>query len=201
MKNILAKSSGASIVNYTVFSKLSLLTLIAFFSCLSAVHAQSLRDSLFAGKLKADTSKTYVSKDTGKFVAPKVYDPSAVQPDAKKGEVAKLDESMPDSLNKNFYSRQKVFKRFLDVNTTVISQEASDTKKVKKAEYTVSIEYEIGLNGKITTTSVSSNPPNDYIVQQVTDLMKRAPTLAAPIYSDGQPRKLKSQQTITIVKK
>jgi len=47
------------------------LFILLFFT--SSVIAQSLRDSLFGGKLKADTNKTFVSKDTGKYVAPKIY--------------------------------------------------------------------------------------------------------------------------------
>ena len=202
MKNIWAKSSEESTANFMGYSK-KLGSCFLFLSLFitSSVTAQSLKDSLFAGKLKADTSKTYVSKDTSKYVPPKVYNPSAVQGNTKRNEVAKLDESMPDSLNKNFYTKQKFWKRWIDNNTTIISQEAADTKKVKKGEYSIDVEYQIGLNGKITTTSVTCNPPNEYLTQQVTDLMKRAPTLSPPIYSDGQPRTLNATQTITIVKK
>ncbi|MFI5185559.1 MAG: hypothetical protein ACHQF0_02475 [Chitinophagales bacterium] len=204
MKSILVKSSAGSTVNYMDYSKkvrFCFLFIFLFFS--SSLMAQSLKDSLFGGKLKADTSKTYVSKDTGKYVAPKVYNPSGtVQGETKKNEVAKLDDaSMPDSLNKNFYAKQKTWKRFIDVNTTIISQEAVDTKKVRKGQYTMDVEYTIGLNGKISTTNVTCNPPNEYLVQQVTDLMKRAPTLSPPVYSDGKPRPLNATQTITIVKK
>lgn len=203
MKNILEKSSAGSTANYMgYFKTIRLFFLFTFLFFGSSMMAQSLKDSLFGGKIKADTSKTYVSKDTSKYVAPKVYNPSAgVQGDAKKNEVAKLDESMPDSLNKNFYARQKVWKRFIDINTTIISQEAADTKKVRKGQYAIDVEYVIGLNGKITTSSITCNPPNEYLAQQVTDLMKRAPTLSAPVYSDGKPRPLNATQTITIVKK
>lgn len=203
MKNILAKSSAELTANCTVYSKkIGACFLFVFLFFTSSVIAQSLRDSLFGGKLKADTSKTYVSKDTGKYVAPKVYNPSAtLQGETKKGEVARLDPSIPDSLNKNFYSKQKTWKRFIDVNTTIISQQAADTKKVRKGEYAIDVEYTIGLNGKITTTNITCNPPNEFLLQQVTDLMKRAPTLAPPVYADGNPKPLNATQTITIVKK
>jgi len=177
----------------------------------SSVKGQRLRDSLFAGKLKVDTGKTFVSKDTGKYVAPKVYDAgtastttnakSTSSTGIKKDEIIKPDESMPDSLNKTFYQKQKLWKRFIDVNTPIITQQADDTKKVKKGEYTVEVEYEIGLNGRVTTTGVTCTPNNDFLVEQVTELMKRAPVLAPPIYSDGQPHKLSAKQTITILKK
>ena len=161
---------------------------------------QRLRDSLFAGKLKADTNKTFVSKDTTKYIPPVVYN-ATVSPETKKGEVNKLDESIPDSLNKTFYAKQKTWKRFIDINTTIISQQAADTKKVKKGEYSIEIEYEIGLNGRVSTTGITCSPPNEFLTQQFTELMKRPPILAAPIYSDGKPRTLAAKQSVNISKK
>ena len=185
--------------------------LVSLMFITSSVMAQRLRDSLFGGRLKADTGKTFVSKDTGKYVAPKVYDAgtssSATTPtttsssNPTKAVIAKPDASMPDSLNKTFYQKQKLWKRFIDVNTPIIAQQADDTRKVKKGEFTVDIEYEIGLNGRVTTTGVTCTPLNEFLVEQVTELMKRAPVLSPPIYSDGQPHKLNAKQSITIVKK
>ena len=204
MKNILEKSSAGLIVSCMGYSrkkiKISLLFIFLFFS--SAVMAQTLKDSLFGGKIKADTGKTFISKDTSKYVPPKVYNAApSIQGETKKNEIAKLDESMPDSLNKTFYAKQKTWKRFIDVNTSIISQQAADTRKVKKGQYTIDIEYEIGLNGRVTTTGVTCNPPNEYLGEQVTEFMKRPPILSAPVYSDGKPRKLTATQTITIIKK
>ena len=178
-----------------------LLFLYSFLFFASSVMGQSLRDSLFGGKLKMDTNKIAVSKDTGKYIPPKVYNASAPT-DAKKGEVNKLDEpTMPDSLNKTFYAKQKTWKRFIEINTGIISQQADDTKKVKKGEYIIDIDYEIGLNGKVKANEIVCNPPNEFLIEQVTELMKRVPTLAPPIYSDGKPKPLLAKQSITITKK
>ena len=182
------------------------LLIICGLVCAVSIQAQSrLRDSLFAGKLKADTGSTYVSKDTSKYVAPVaiISEPVSGVPGAKKTtEVPKLDEAiMPDSLNKSYYSRQRVWKRFIESNTVIINQNANDTKKVKKGEYQVEIQFEIGVNGKVATNSVSSNPPNEFLVEQFTELMKRAPLLAAPVYADGKPRPMPVTQTVSIVKK
>src|SRR5690242_11115965 len=106
--------------------------LIGLIFITSSAIGQRLRDSLFAGKLKADTGKTFVSKDTGHYVAPKVYDAgsststaTSVSPGGiKKDEIVKPDASMPDSLNKTFYQKQKLWKRFIDVNTPIITQQA-----------------------------------------------------------------------------
>jgi hypothetical protein len=108
---------------------------------------------------------------------------------------------MPDSLNKLFYSKQKLWKRFIESNTQIISQQADDTKKVKKGTYQVDVEYEIGINGKVSTKNVTCNPPNEFLTEQVTEMMKRTPVLSPPIYSDGKPRPLAATQPITIVKK
>jgi len=163
--------------------------------------AQSLRDSLYSGKMKADTGKTVVSKDTGKYVPSKVYEIPATQAQIKNGEIIKPDESMPDSLNKNFYAKQKTWKRFIDINTGIISQQTDETKKVKKGGYSIEIEYEIGLNGRIKTTAITCDPPNEFLTEQVTELMKRAPVLFPPVYADGKPRTLNAKQAITIIKK
>ena len=100
-----------------------------------------------------------------------------------------------------FYSKQKYWKKFIENNTQIISQAADDTKKVKRGSYQIDIDYEIGLNGRITTKGITCNPPNEFLTEQVTDLMKRAPVLAPPIYSDGKPRTLAATQPITIIKK
>ena len=186
---------------------MKILFLVIFSVSLTTVMGQQrLRDSLYGGRLKADTGKTFVSKDTSKYVVMKNENVSA-QPSGEKTKadpnagIIKLDESMPDSLNKLFYSKQKLWKRFIESNTQIISQAADDTKKVKKGTYQIDVEYEIGLNGRITTKGVTCNPPNEFLTEQVTDLMKRAPVLSPPIYSDGKPRALPATQGITIVKK
>jgi hypothetical protein len=184
--------------------KVSVLIVSLFFT-FSTFAQKTLRDSLYGGKLKADTGMTFVSKDTSKYVVLKNENVSS-QP-AEKGKnnasvaVIKPDESMPDSLNKLFYAKQKFWKKFIENNTQIISQQADDTRKVKKGTYQVDVEYEIGLNGKITTKNITCNPPNEFLMEQVTELMKRTPTLAPPIYSDGKPRTMAATQPITIIKK
>jgi len=185
--------------------KICLLILFAL-SFSHAISQQRLRDSLYGGRLKADTGKTFVSKDTTKYVVLKNETVSSQTDENKKGStnttgINKPDESMPDSLNRLFYSKQKLWKRFIETNTQIISQQADDTRKVKKGTYEIEVEYEIGLNGKLTTKGITCNPPNEFLIEQITELMKRPPVLSPPIYSDGKPRVLPAKQTITIVKK
>ena len=87
------------------------------------------------------------------------------------------------------------------MNTQIVSQAADDTRKVKKGEYSIEIEYEIGLNGKVAITGITCSPNNAFLIEQVTAFMSRPPVLSPPIYSDGKPKKLLAKQPITIVKK
>jgi hypothetical protein len=184
--------------------------IIFSFSLFSAMAQRSLRDSLYGGKLKADTGRTFVSKDTSKYVpvvpvknATISSEPGEKKKSDNKAEIInKLDDAtMPDSLNKLYYSKQRLWKKFIENNTQIISQQANDTRKVKKGEYSIEIEYEIGLNGRITTKGITCSPPNEFLTEQVTELMKRTPVLSAPIYNDGKPRAISATQPITIIKK
>ncbi|MBC7949144.1 MAG: hypothetical protein H7Y42_14765 [Chitinophagaceae bacterium] len=167
-----------------------------------SLGAQSLKDSLYGGKLRNDAGKTAVSTDTGKYVAPIRNETISSQPsDNKKIEVKKLDENMPDSLNKLYYAKQKSWKRFIENNVSIISQEAESNRKVKKGEYNVEIEYEIGLNGRVTTKEITVVPHNEFIVEKVQQMMMRPPVLSPPIYADGKPRIGLQKQPMTIVKK
>ena len=166
---------------------------------------QRLRDYLYGGKLKADTGKTFASNDTSKYVVLKNETISSQPGEKPKTSIStpvnKPDESMPDSLNKLFYAKQRLWKKFIENNTQIISQQADDTRKVKKGTYQIEVEYEIGVNGRISTRGIVCNPPNEFLLEQVTELMKRTPVLSPPIYSDGKPRPLAATQPITIVKK
>ena len=175
--------------------------LFGFLFFTSSVIAQSLKDSLFGGKLKADTGKTLVSKDTSKYVERKNENISSQPAENKMVESSMPDNSIPDSLNKLYYAKQKVWKRFIEINTTIISQQADDSRKVKKGKYLMEVEYEIGLNGRITTSGITCSPQNEFLIQQVTELMKRTPVLSPPVYNDGKPGKLNAKQPITITKK
>jgi hypothetical protein len=169
----------------------------------SGAMGQSLKDSLYGGKLKAPVGHTAVSKDTGKITVTRGEVISS-QPGEKKvetAEVKRTDDTMPDSLNRLYHSKQKLFKRFIESNVAIISQEAESTRKVKKGEYLIEVDYEIGLNGRVTTTGITSTPHNDFLLEKVRELMARPPVLSPPVYGDGKPRKAYQKQPITIIKK
>jgi hypothetical protein len=116
-------------------------------------------------------------------------------------EVQKPDDTMPDSLNKLYYAKQKAWKRFIDQQTMIIAQQADETRKVKKGEYYIEFDYEIGLNGRVKVSNVTCSPKNEFLVETVTDIMSRPPVLAPPVYGDGKPRAVSAKQQMTILKK
>lgn len=116
-------------------------------------------------------------------------------------EMQKPDDTMPDSLNKLYYAKQKAWKRFIDQQTMIITSQADESRKVKKGEYYIEFDYEIGLNGRVKSSNIICNPQNEFLVATVTDILSRTPVLAPPVYGDGKPRPLSAKQQITILKK
>lgn len=180
----------------------------------SSMKAQSLKDSLFSGKLKnphkqaeaaKDSAKAAVASDTltKKNDSVAKTDPISSAPVENKGEteVQKPDDTMPDSLNKLYYAKQKAWKRFIDQQTMIITQQADDSRKVKKGEYYIEFDYEIGLNGRVKASNITCSPKNDFLVETMTDILSRPPVLAPPVYGDGKPRAVSAKQQITILKK
>lgn len=176
--------------------------ILIFLFCTVSAMAQSLRDSLFSGKLKNPLKQTEISKDTAKKAIMGNDTVSSVLVE-KKAEtvVQKQDDTMPDSLNKLYYAKQKAWKRFIDQQTMIISQLADENRKVKKGEYYIEFEYGIGINGRVKTSNITCSPKNEFLIETVTDIMSRPPVLAPPVYGDGKPRAISARQQITILKK
>jgi len=209
MKNISAKSYKKLTANYTACSSFSrrLLFSFLFLAIAGSTRAQTLKEKLYGGQIRADTGTVVISGDTSKYVvrenAPITAAPIISSGPGKRQEAAPVvtDNSLPDSLNKLYYSKQKLWKRFLESNVAIITDQANDSRKVKKGTYQVEIEYEIGLNGRVTTRAITIEPNNPFLLDQFTQLMARTPVLSPPVYSDGKPRISVAKQPITVVKK
>lgn len=205
----------------------------------SSLSAQSLKDSLFSGKLKNPLKQAELARDSAQkaakdsmdlaagvkkdsasnpAVSPSASAPSSavspsaegVIPDAQAATTAPATATvnslpdaseLPDSLNRTYHAKQKAWKRYIDQQTTIISAQADETRKVRTGEYYVEFDYQIGLNGRVKVSNITCSPQNEFIVQQVTDAMTRTPVLAAPIYADGKPRIVNAKQQMTILKK
>lgn len=194
----------------------------------SSLTAQSLKDSLFSGKLKNPLKQSEAAKDSARKAAkdsvevttkqdagtpvttenktavdapntPSVNNPVTANTPAT--EAQGQAEILPDSLNRLYVAKQKAWKRFIDQQTLIIATQADESRKVKRGEYYIEFDYEIGLNGRVKTSNVTCSPQNEFLLQAITDALTRTPILAPPLYSDGKPRTVSAKQQMTILKK
>lgn len=176
-----------------------ILLLIAFFTS-SGCFAQSLRDSLFSGKLKADSALVAKSK---------VNEQKAKTDSIRRSEVDSLKKIGADttqlqtSVEKpaiKYSDNNKIWKKFVDEYTKIINAEVLPAKKIKKGGYTITLEYEIGTDGVVTTKNIICDPKSEYLVEQIKErMMANAPQLA-PMISNGTPRKSSKRQILVFVK-
>lgn len=179
---------------------------LALVSTSIATRAQTLKEKLYGGQIKADTGAVFVSKDTSKYVvkenpvitaAPVVAGQKQQEPAPQ---LANNDQNFPDSLNKLYLSRQRLWQRFITSNVAIITDEAKGSRKVKKGVYDIEIEYEIGLKGRVVTRSITCEPNNPFLLEKFTELMTRPPVLSPRIHADGQPRVSVQKQPVRIEK-
>jgi len=172
-----------------------------FFAFLaSACFAQSLKDSLFSGKLKVDSALLIKSKVN--VTKPAVDSTRKAGPDSIKKTVADSSGKQinPEKPELKFSDNSKIWKKFVDQYTASITTEISSSKKIKRGTYSVMIDYEIGTDGVITTKNVTCTPGSDYLVEQVKEnMMPNAPHLV-PLVRDGVARKSVKRQMIVFTK-
>lgn len=171
------------------------LILVLFISS-TCFSQKSLRDSLFSGKLKADSAlvaKSKVVKDSTKKTE---IDPStgktAVDPAIKQNSAEKTELKYSDN--------NRTWKKFVDEYTRIINTEMLTTKKIKKGGYTVTLEYEIGTDGVVSTKNIICDPKSENLVNLIQErMMPNAPQLA-PQVVNGAPRKSSKRQILVFVK-
>ena len=172
------------------------LILLAVLFISSTCFAQkSLRDSLFSGKLKADSALVASSK--------------VVKDSAKKTEADQLNKTVADtSVMQNgsakpelkYSDNNKTWKKFTDEYNKIITAEMATTKKIKKGGYTVTLEYEIGTDGVVSTKNIICDPKSEALIDLINQrMMANAPQLAPQIVN-GAPRKSSKRQVLVFMK-
>ena len=158
--------------------------------------SQSLRDSLFSGKLKADSAlvaKSKIVKDSTK----------KAEIDSTTGKVvadSAITQIVPVKTEMKYSDNNKVWKKFVDEYTPVINSEMLTSKKIKKGGYTVTLEYEIGTDGVVTTKNIICDPKSEQLTELIRErMMSNAPKLAPQIVN-GVPRKSNKRQVLIFVK-
>jgi hypothetical protein len=169
--------------------------LAVLFISSSCFAQKSLRDSLFSGKLKADSALVASSK--------------IVKDSSKKTEVDQLNKTLTDTTAKlndpgkpelKYSDNNKTWKKFTDEYTKIITTEMAATKKIKKGGYTVTLEYEIGTDGVVSTKNIICDPKSEALINLINErMMANAPQLAPQIVN-GAPRKSSKRQILVFVK-
>ena len=178
------------------------LILVLFIS--STGFSQSLRDSLFSGKLKADSALVAKSK-----LPPKDTTAKKPETDSLKKTATGMDTTVKDSTVKQiepektalkYSDNNKTWKKFTDEYTKVITAEMMTIKKIKRGGYTVTLEYEIGTDGVVSTKNIICDPKSESLENLISErMMANAPQLA-PQVVNGAPRKSNKRQVLVFVK-
>ena len=172
-----------------------LFLLAVLFISSTCFSQKSLRDSLFSGKLKADSALVAKSK--------------IVRDSSKKTEVDQLNkivadasvkQNNPDKPELKYSDNNRTWKKFTDEYTRIINTEMSNTRKIKKGGYTVTLEYEIGTDGVVSTKNIICDPKSEALIDLINErMMANAPQLAPQIVN-GAPRKSSKRQILVFVK-
>lgn len=177
----------------------------------ASVKAQTLKDALFGGKLKTDTGAVIKKGDSLKL---RIDTIQKAKTDSLKNDSTKKDITKTDSLKQNIpdtTSKTQVtvpandntakWKQFIDEYSAIIKSEVLPSKKIKSGTYYVLIDYEIELDGTITTVDISCSPESSYLTEQIKKrMMANAPQLSPVLLSNGKPRKAFKKQSLTFVK-
>jgi hypothetical protein len=187
-----------------------------------SVDAQSLKDLLYSGKLKSDSNTVVRKSDdlsakidtaTKKPVAEKPVMATVTKSDTVAQVKADGMENIPDS-NLTYApvpteakvaapkSNTKLWKEYTDSLTAAMkAEEVLASKKLKKGTYYITLDYELGTDGKVEVLNVFSSPENEFLQNQVKDRLLNNPPYLAPILdSAGNPRKVKRKQNFVVTK-
>jgi len=171
------------------------LLLVLFIS--SNCFSQSLRDSLFKGKLKADSAlvaKSKIVKDsTKKTETDSTQKTSTI-------DATSIKQGNPEKPALKYSDNHRTFKKFTDEYTKIITTEIMTLKKIRKGGYTVTLEYEIGTDGVVSTKNIICDPKSESLVDLIKErMMPNAPQLAPQIVN-GAPRISSKRQILIFVK-
>jgi hypothetical protein len=177
------------------------LILVLFIS--SNSFSQSLRDSLFSGKLKADSAVVAKSKVNEQKI--KEDSIRRVQIDSLKKIGAdttqlSVNPALPAKPELKYADNNRTWKKFVDEYKATITAEMQTSKKIKKGDYTVTLEYEIGTDGVVSTKNIICDPKSEALVDLIRDkMMPNAPQLAPQIVN-GAPKKSSRRQILIFSK-
>jgi hypothetical protein len=193
----------------------------------TSAQSQSLKDLLYSGKLKLDSTSVIrkgddlssrIDTSTKKPEAPKPV--AATNPAITAGTTAVVTDtvaatvSLGDTTTGNTpaiaatketatpaKSNTKIWKEYTDSLQASFKSELLPNKKIKKETYFLTVDYEIGTDGLLTVNNVLCTPENDFLKEEVKNRMTlTVPQLAPTLDSSGQPRKVKRKYNFSLTK-
>jgi hypothetical protein len=191
---------------YQIKNSMKIITLFLSVLIGLSAPAQSLKDALYSGKLKTD-SGTVLRKGedlTGKIdtARKKEVVPEKAKAVITPGEVANAD-TVAATMSTAAVSKDnnKIWKAYTDEVVKVLNQEVMTSKKIKKGDYAVVLDYEIGLAGEVSIKNVFVTPENSFINEQVKERFSiDTPKLNPVMTSEGKARKSVKRSNFTLIK-
>jgi hypothetical protein len=188
------------------------LLVIVVFAMNSMCNAQqTLKDALYGGRLKNDSGsvvkqtddlKTKIDTSQKKTLEIKAKDSVAkavVKADSVKLE--KIKENAGAASREISKDNNTLWKEFIEKFNTEIRSEVMTSKKIKKGNYSVLVDYEIGLDGQVAVSNVSSSPSNSFLEGQIKERMiQTAPKLTPALLNNGKPRVSMKKQMLNFAK-
>lgn len=180
---------------------------------------ESLRDLLYSGKLKKDSSgvvrktddlSTKIDTTTKKVVdTPKTVPTKTVAPPTKTatntgdaptniaGDAAVVTTTAAETKTTT-KSNTKIWKEYTDHIIPILTSEVLPNKKIKKGTYYIFVECELDVDGKVNILNVTSTPESDMLVAQT---KLKLETDLPPLHAEpNQTKKLKKKYSFNITK-
>ncbi len=202
--------------NSTHMKKGILALLVVSSLAVNAQQKQSLKDLLYSGKLKSDSGtvirkgddlSSKIDTSTKKAAMPWKQASIVTANDPMKGEAVKADtaatavEVVKENVAVPKKSNIKIWKAYTDSLVSNLKTEVLTSKKIKKGDYFLSVDYEIGTNGHVSINNVICDPENSFLQDQVKERITLSPPQLSPVLdSNNQPRKVKKKQNFSITK-
>lgn len=146
MKNILGKSSAKWMLSCTgCFKSMKFLFVYLILFSSTSVYSQTLKDSLFSGKLKVDTGKVISLKKQEKSTNP-VFEIEA-----------------------NFSEGEEAWIEYLTSSLSDIA-DAARKNRVPRGTYNIIVRFLVNSNGYLSVDSLKCTPLNVYIEDQCREM-------------------------------
>lgn len=191
--------------------KAILLLLVA--ATFTAANAQSLKDALYGGKLKTDSGSVLrkgddlsskIDSNRKKPLVEEKKIAGAVTMDSIKKWTTKADTTNKIPIDKTDAlavkkDNNKLWKEFMDTVISTLKSEVMASKKFKKGDYYVMVDYTIGVDGLVTIGNVFVSPENKTLETQVKERFNiDTPKLNPVLGSNGVPRKTVKRSNFTL---